>query len=76
MGASILQLRQRRPRARMTVANFHRRFDLDAVAGFADPGRSRPAGITDPDYRVPVHVIDFEFIANQIVRVSDRKSVV
>ena len=50
--AIVLQRRDTRGRAGMVVTNFYRRFEPKAR-------------ITDPRYRVPVHVIDFEFIANR-----------
>ena len=48
----------------MIVANLHSSFNLPAVVDGVDSG-----------YRVPVHAIDFEFVTDQVLGVSDDNAV-
>ena len=56
----------------MVVTDLHHRIKRIAVVGIGDLG----FGITDAGYRNPVHSLDFELVANQIVRVADDHAVI
>src|SRR6476620_29636 len=64
--------------AGMIVADLHRCLDFFVVAGGVDPGSfcvDRAAAISARGYRMPVHPINCEFVANQIVCVPDNHTI-
>src|SRR5262245_2517618 len=74
MCAIIFQWRNCRNRTRMIIADLDRGFEFSVVAGGVDPGFScgdSAAGVNAPGCSVPVHTIDLELLANQIVGIAD-----
>ena len=68
VGAIVLQWHHSRNRSGMIIADLHESFEGAAVNA---PGYSAVAGIGDPGSRMPVHTIDLEFLANQVICIAD-----
>ena len=66
--AIIAPTRNRGRRPRMTVTNLHHHVERCAWIIRGRPGCGGPA---DPGYGMPIHAIDFEFVANQIFGIAD-----
>ena len=71
-GAIIFQRRHSRNRSGMTIANLHDGFEGAAVNA---RGYSAVAGVADPGSRMPVHTIDVELLANQVVGVANNDAI-
>ena len=58
----------------MVITNLNCSFEFSVVAGGIDPGSgiaAREAGVNAPGYRMPVHTIDLEFLADQIISIAN-----
>ena len=58
----------------MIITDFHRRFDLFMTAADIGPsffGVNSAAGVNGPGYIVPIHAVDFELVANQLLCVAN-----
>src|SRR6516225_1009436 len=58
VGAIVLEWRDRCDRSRMIIPDLHECFE-------------GAAGITDPGYNVPIHVVELELLAEQVIGIAN-----
>src|ERR1041385_5072919 len=78
MGAIVFQWCNCRKRSGMTITDLDDGFEAVGVAGGVDPGPwrvARAAAVSARSYSVPVHTINLEFLADQIIGIADDDAV-